>query len=194
MNAYSISANFPHVRQTQQSSSNLFDHSQDGAAGDRQPHGEPLVGDRTDYDRELVRLLFAHLRHQMQRTVDDNVAIDTDVTAYINDKLATLELHVGLPADVVASPGYVNAYYADFLWRKLNFIEHLESRWTFAKRKMEDQLVPTNRSERVVSSLYPAFGAEQSRGQLVQYSIDLHAIVVAERAVHRPYFHHKYPL
>lgn len=180
--------------QTQQSSASLFDHSHDSAGGgDQHLHSEPLVRDRTDYDRELVRLLFAHLRHQMQRAVDDNVAIDTDVTAYINDKLGTLQLHVGLPADVVETTAYVNAYYADFLWRKLNFIEHLESRWSFAKRKMEDQLVPTKPSDRIVSNLYPAFGAEQRR-ELVQYSSDLHAIVVAEQAVHRPYFHHKYPL
>lgn len=104
--------------------------------------------DRTDYDRVLVRLLFGHLRHQMQRAVDDSVHIDTDATAYINDKLGTLELHVGLPTDAVAGPAYVNAYYADFMWRKLNFIDHLESRWTFAKRKMEEQLVPTNRSNK----------------------------------------------
>lgn len=42
-----------------------------------------------------------------------------------------------------------------------------------------------------MASLYPAYGQER---QLVQYSIDLHAVVVSEQAVHKPYFHHKYPL
>lgn len=44
---------------------------------------ERLVRDRINYDHETLRLMFAHLRHQMQRAVDANVAIDQDVTTYI---------------------------------------------------------------------------------------------------------------
>lgn len=184
---------------TQQTSAKLFDHA--ATINDEHLHSEPLRWHRLNNEHELARLLFAHLRHQMQRAVDDNVAIQPDVTAYINDRLATMELHVGLPRDVVDTTAYVNGYFADFLWRKMNFIDHLESRWAFAKRKMEDQMVPTNRSDRIVAALYPtigedgaAAGADGGPHKLVQYSIDLHAIVVAERAVNRPYFHHKYPM
>lgn len=182
---------------TQQTSTKLFDLGANH--NDEHLYSEPLRSHRLNNEHELARLLFAHLRHQMQRAVDDNVAIQPDVTAFINDRLAMLELHVGLPRDVVDSTAYVNTYYADFLWRKLNFIDHLESRWSFAKRKMEDQMVATNRSDRIVAALYPSFGVNEdgakiSGGRLVQYSIDLHAIVVAERAVNRPYFHHKYPM
>lgn len=44
---------------------------------------ERLVRDRIDYDHEMLRLMFAHLRHQMQLAVDANVAIEQDVTKYI---------------------------------------------------------------------------------------------------------------
>lgn len=44
---------------------------------------ERLVRDRLNYDHEMLRLIFAHLRHQMQLTVDANVAIEQDATKFI---------------------------------------------------------------------------------------------------------------
>lgn len=126
----------------------MFDSA--SATDQRSFSSEPLVRDRIDPGHELVRLMFVHLRQQMQRAVDDNVNIDTDVTAYITDKLGSMDLHVGLPKAVTESTAYVNTYFAEFMWRSLNFIGHLESRWSFAKRTMEDQMVPTNRSDKYV--------------------------------------------
>lgn len=92
--------------------------------------------------------MFAHLRHQMQRAVDDNVAIQTDVTAYINDQLNKVQLHIGLPEEAVASTAYVNAFFAQFMFHKLNFIEKLESRWSFAMRTRELQMVAKNATDK----------------------------------------------
>lgn len=46
-----------------------------------------LVQDRTNYNHELLRMIFYHLRHQLKRSVEDNVAIDGDITKFINDKV-----------------------------------------------------------------------------------------------------------
>lgn len=144
------------------------------------------------------------MRHQMQRAVDDNVAISLNATAYIVDQLASVQLHVGLPASVRRSAAYVNEYFGELLVSKINFLDHLESRWTFAKRKMEEMLTgggggndgqqhSTRHTQQMVASLYPPLGTERRSG-LAEYSAELHAVVVAERAVHQPYFHHKYPM
>lgn len=63
-------------------------------------------------------------------------------------QLSHVRLHIGLPGDATQSVALVNSYFADFLWRKLNFIDHLESRWTFSKKKMEEQLVARNITDR----------------------------------------------
>lgn len=43
---------------------------------------------------------------------------------------------------------YLNGYYSDFFWRKMHFIDNLESHWSFQKQKMEDQLKSDNRTDK----------------------------------------------
>lgn len=63
----------------------MFDVMMGSSPNPEQPQlsSERLVRDRIDYDHEMLRLMFAHLRHQMQLAVDANVAIEQDVTKYI---------------------------------------------------------------------------------------------------------------
>lgn len=76
----------------------------------------------------------------------------------------------------------------------MNFIDHLESRWSFERKKIEEQLSSTrNRTEKLIAHLFPINDADR-RHRLVQYSVDLNTIIVSEQAVHKPYFHHKYPM
>lgn len=68
-------------------------------------------------------------------------------------QLSKVRLHIGLPVGATKTAAFVNTYFADFLWRKLNFIDHLESRWTFSKKKMEEQLVARNLTEKYMNNL-----------------------------------------
>lgn len=72
------------------------------------------------------------------------------------------------------------------------FIDHLESYWNFKRKKIEEQLSATNRTEKLIAHLFPMTDTERHR--LVQFSVDLNTIIVSEQAVHKPYFHHKYPM
>lgn len=46
-----------------------------------------LVQDRTNYNHELLKMMFYHLRYQLKRSIDENVSIDQEVTNFINDKV-----------------------------------------------------------------------------------------------------------
>lgn len=50
------------------------------------------MNDRTNYDHELLKLIFYHLRQQFRKVIEDNVEIDQDVTNFINDKVSRLQL------------------------------------------------------------------------------------------------------
>lgn len=51
-----------------------------------------------------------------------------------------MQLQIGIPLSALRSAKYVNRYYDEFLFNKMNFIEHLESRWNFEKKKLEERL------------------------------------------------------
>lgn len=47
---------------------------------------------------------------------------------------------------------------------------------------------------RWIAQLYPAPINGQEQRASAQYSIDMNAVTVSELAIHKPYFHHKYPM
>ncbi|KAJ6637055.1 Protein gone early [Pseudolycoriella hygida] len=124
-------------------------------------------------------MIFYHIKQQLQRSIDENVFIDQDITNFINTK-------------ILKDGDYLNKYYKDFYWRKIRFLNNLEYRWEFAKKKMETLLEPMNETDKIIANLYTLPG--DNANLLVQYSIDLNMIIVSKRAVERPYFHHKYPI
>ncbi|KAG4075956.1 hypothetical protein HA402_003782 [Bradysia odoriphaga] len=151
-----------------------------------------LIQDRTNYNQELLKMIFYHLRHQMKRSIDENVAIDQEITTYINDKLSQMKLQIGIPSELLKDEEYLNKFYKEFYWRKLHFLDNLEHHWTFVKRKMEVMMEPMNVTDKIIANLYSPAGSNDN--QLVQYSIDLNTIIVSNRAVEKPFFHFKYPI
>lgn len=108
-------------------------------------------------------------------------------------QITDVQLQIGIPDEITKTDAFVNAYYKEFLYSKMHFIDHLESHWSFERKKIEEQLSARSRTEKLISNLFPMTDTEQ-RHRLVQYSVDLNTIIVSEQAVHKPYFHHKYPM
>lgn len=49
---------------------------------------EALVRDHINYNHELIKMIFAHLRQRFKRSIDENVSIDQDITNFINNKVS----------------------------------------------------------------------------------------------------------
>lgn len=80
--------------QSQKPSTNMFDSLGLPNAEPSQLSSERLIRDRMNYDHEMLRLMFAHLRRQMQMAVDANVAIEQDVTKYIISQVNTNDYQI----------------------------------------------------------------------------------------------------
>lgn len=59
-----------------------------------------------------------------------------------------MKLHFGIPKEITKSDAYLNKYYADFMWRKSNLMGDLEPYWNFKVKKMEEQLIAMNETEK----------------------------------------------
>lgn len=107
-----------------------------------------LVQDRTNYNHELLKMIFYHLRYQLKRSIDINVSIDEEVTNFITSKLSSMKLQIGIPSDLLNNDKYLNQFYKEFYWRKLHFLDNLEYHWAFMKKRMEITLEPMNDTDR----------------------------------------------
>ncbi|XP_037927153.1 protein gone early isoform X2 [Hermetia illucens] len=157
-----------------------------------QPKSDYLLESESEKNEELLKLMFFHIRNELQESIENADWIKQDGRHFLSDMLSNIKLQIGIPTSILDTNKYVNEYYEDLLLQNLFFVEHLEPFWLFAKKQMERKLKPSpNLIDVIVDELYPGYGYET---KLFTFNAVQNMAIISKRALQQPYFHYKYPI
>ncbi|KAM7349767.1 endothelin converting enzyme 1 isoform 2-T4 [Cochliomyia hominivorax] len=138
---------------------------------------------------EFLKLMYYSLRNQLQQSVDEASWIDKDIKHFINEKLTTMRLQIGIPEEVLTNKSYINTYYNDLMLNNLFFVEHLQSIWSFRKARMEEKLKALNIIDTIISEMYTC-----DESSSVAYSNMLNMLVISRGISSSKYYDYRYPI
>lgn len=95
---------------------------------------------KTVGNEKFLQLMFYSLRNQLQDSLAQASWLQSTARQFLDKKLSEMRLQFGIPNEVLDQGDYISKYYNDLLLSNLNFVEHLESIWTFRRSRMEDKL------------------------------------------------------
>lgn len=95
---------------------------------------------KTMGNEKFLQLMFYSLRNQLQESLAQASWLQPAARQFVDKKLSEMRLQFGIPSEVLDQGDYISKYYNDLLLSNLNFVEHLESIWTFRRSRMEDKL------------------------------------------------------
>lgn len=95
---------------------------------------------KTVGNEKFLQLMFYSLRNQLQDSLGQASWLQPPARQFLDKKLSEMRLQFGIPNEVLDQGDYISKYYNDLLLSNLNFVEHLESIWTFRRSRMEDKL------------------------------------------------------
>ncbi|XP_037814558.1 LOW QUALITY PROTEIN: protein gone early [Lucilia sericata] len=138
---------------------------------------------------EFLKLMYYSLRNQLKQSVDEARWIDKDIKHFINEKLTTMRLQIGIPEEVLTNKSYIKDYYNDLLLNNLFFVEHLQSIWSFRKARMEEKLKALNIIDTIISEMYT-----YNESPSVAYSNMLNMLVISRSITTSAYYDYRYPV
>ncbi|XP_075157462.1 endothelin converting enzyme 1 isoform X2 [Haematobia irritans] len=144
---------------------------------------------KTSANDEFLKLMYYSLRNQMEESVNEATWIDRDMKRFINDKLTTMRLQIGIPEEVLSNKSYIKDYYNELLLNNLFFVEHLQSIWSFRKSRMEDKLKALTIIDTIISEMYPP-----EEPPAVAYSKMLNMLVISRSIASSGYYDYRYPV
>lgn len=95
---------------------------------------------KTVGNEKFLQLMFYSLRNQLQESLTQASWLQPAARQFMDKKLSEMRLQFGIPNEVLDQGDYISKYYNDLLLSNLNFVEHLESIWTFRRARMADKL------------------------------------------------------
>ncbi|XP_058977917.1 protein gone early isoform X1 [Musca domestica] len=144
---------------------------------------------KTSGNDEFLKLMYYSLRNQLEQSVEEANWISGDVKKYINEKLTTMRLQIGIPEEVLSNKSYTKDYYNELLLSNLYFVEHLQSIWSFRMARMEDKLKALNIIDTIISEMYTS-----EEPPLVAYSKLLNMLVISRGIASSGYYDYRYPV
>ncbi|KAI8127873.1 Protein gone early [Lucilia cuprina] len=144
---------------------------------------------KTSGNDEFLKLMYYSLRNQLKQSVDEAGWIDKDIKHFINEKLTTMRLQIGIPEEVLTNKSYIKDYYNDLLLNNLFFVEHLQSIWSFRKARMEEKLKALNIIDTIISEMY-----SYNESPTVAYSNMLNMLVISRGIATSAYYDYRYPV
>ncbi|KAL9877928.1 protein gone early isoform X1 [Glossina fuscipes] len=137
----------------------------------------------------FLKLVYYSVRNQLQQSIEEAQWIHKDLGDYINDKLTTMRLQIGIPEEALNNRSYIQDYYNELLLNNLFFVEHLESIWSFRKARMEEKLKPLDIVDTIISEMYT-----QDYPRSVAYSQMLNMMVISRGISISQYYDYRYPV
>ncbi|TDG43766.1 hypothetical protein AWZ03_009833 [Drosophila navojoa] len=159
----------------------------EGAA--RMRSNEPNGLNKTTGNEKFLQLMFYSLRNQLQDSLAQASWLEPTARQFMHKKLAEMRLQFGIPSEVLEQPDYISNYYNDLLLSNLNFVEHLESIWTFRRSRMENKLKTLGMLDVIVSEMYTT-----DHPQPIAYSNKLNMLLVSRVLVNNNYYDYRYPV
>ncbi|KAL7744902.1 hypothetical protein ACLKA6_007179 [Drosophila palustris] len=140
-------------------------------------------------NEKFLQLMFYSLRNQLQDSLEQASWLEPTARQFLHKKLAEMRLQFGIPNEVLDQPQYISNYYNDLLLSNLNFVEHLESIWTFRRSRMEDKLKTLSMLDVIVSEMYT-----RDHPQPIAYSNKLNMLLISRVLVNNNYYDYRYPV
>jgi hypothetical protein len=154
---------------------------------------EKLSKDQTNYNDDLISMIFYHLRDTFRFAISGASWIDSKFSEFVNYRLSHIRLQLGIPQSVLRNHNYVQQYYRDFILNEINFMRNVEQHWNIEK-KILGTLLKGNMTEenRIVYEMFSS--TRNGDNRKLKYLKDLNMVIVDREILRQPYFHYKYPL
>jgi hypothetical protein len=138
-------------------------------------------------------MIFYHLRDTFRFAISGASWIDSKFSDFVNYRLSSIRLQLGIPQSILRSQNYVQQYYREFIINDINFMRNIEQHWNIEK-KILGSLLKGNLTEenRIVYEMFSS--SRNGDNRKLKYLKDLNMVIVDREILREPYFHYKYPL
>lgn len=155
-------------------------------------YSDQLVLDKPNNNEEFLKMMFYHLRDELKKSIDQADWINEKLSAYINERLSTVRLQIGIPTEVARNVSYINHYYYEFIVQRMIFAENVRSQWNLEKKIMSDLLGKLSENDRIIAELFST--SKNNDKQKIKYLNDLNMVIMSQELIRKPYYHYKYPM
>jgi hypothetical protein len=154
---------------------------------------EHLNKDQQNFNDDFRKLIFTHLRDTFRRSISDASWIDAKFSDFVNYRLSSIRLQLGIPPSALRNHNYVQDYFHEFIINEINFMRNIEQHWNIEK-KILGSLLKGNMTEdnRIVYEMFSS--SRNGDHRKLKYLKDLNMVIVDRQILREPYFHYKYPL
>lgn len=154
---------------------------------------EHLNKDQQNFDDDFLRMVFFHLRDTFRRAISDASWIDAKFSDFVNYRLSSIRLQLGIPQSALRNHNYVQDYFHEFIINEINFMRNIEQHWNIEK-KILGSLLKGNMTEdnRIVYEMFSS--SRNGDHRKLKYLKDLNLVIVDRQILREPYFDFKYPL
>lgn len=152
-----------------------------------------LNQDQQNYNDDLVKLMFYHLRDTFRVAISSASWIDAKFSDFVNYRLSNIRLQLGIPQSILRNSNYIQQYYHEFIINEINFMQNIEQHWNIEK-KILGNLLKGNLTEenRIVFEMFSS--SRNGDKKKLKYLKDLNLVLVDRSLLREPYYHYKYPL
>lgn len=109
---------------------------------------QPILAKKLDVDHEIIKIIFSNIKSAIIKALNDAIGLNSSVTQYTVDKLDKTRIQIGIPAEILETPEYVNEYYGSYLLDKFFFAEQHLQQIVFERKKMEQRLGVQNETDK----------------------------------------------
>jgi len=154
---------------------------------------ENLSRDQLNYNDAFVQVLFMHLRDTFRYAISDASWIDPKFADYVNYRLSSIRLQIGIPQRILKDHNYIQQYYREFIINEINFMRNIEQHWNIEKKILGNLLKgDMTEDDRIVFEMFSSSRHDDNRK--IKYLKDLNMVIVDRAVLREPYYHYKYPL
>lgn len=156
-------------------------------------YDDHLNKDQQNFNDDFIKMIFFHLRDTFRLAISGAGWIDPKFSDFVNYRLSSIRLQLGIPQSILRNHNYVQQYYHEFIINEINFMRNVEQHWNIEK-KILGNLLKGNLTEenRIVSEMFSSSRNRDNRK--VKYLKDLNMVIVDREVLREPYYHYKYPL
>lgn len=156
-------------------------------------YSSKLYAEMPNFQDELLKDIFQQLKEEFKAAIKEADWVDAKFAKYINDKLSSVRLQIGIPADILKNKSYINTFYNTFIFNKFSLIENVGYHWSLERKIMGnllDKQISIN--DRIVAELFSTVINGDKRN--VKFLKDLNLLLVSRKIARKPYYSYGYPL
>lgn len=133
------------------------------------------------------------MRDTFRYAITDASWIDSKFSEYVNYRLSSIRLQIGIPQKILRDYSYVNNFYREFIMNEINFMRNIEQHWNIEKKILGSFLKSDlTEEDRIIYEMFSSSRSGDSKR--IKYLKDFNMVIVDREVLREPYYHYKYPL